>query len=147
MNGQTGYLNSRLKNLQNKRRCEEGTSDALIGKKMKVTCEDYPEENETENECNVEEDLLFLRSAVTPKQIEEIKFKLRSTLRRRIELTSNKPSVHLRSNFPFFFSDPTLVNSLLFNRTIQNEVLLNRRFRYHLTTSYVIHNLRKICNK
>lgn len=89
---------------------------------MKVTCEDYPEENETENECNVEEDLLFLRSAVTPKQIEEIKFKLRSTLRRRIELTSNKPSVHLRSNFPFFFSDPTLVNSWLFNRTIQNEV-------------------------
>lgn len=113
MSGQTGYLNSRLKNLQNKRRSEEGgTSEGSNGKKPKtVTYDDYTEENEIENDVSVEEDLLFLRNAVMPNQTEDIKFKLRSTLKRRIELTSNKPSVHLRSSFPFFFSDPSLVRN------------------------------------
>lgn len=98
--------------MQNKRRSEEGTSEGPNGKKVKTaTYEDYAEENEIENDVNVEEDLLFLRNAVMPNQTDEIKFKLRSTLKRRIELTSNKPSVHLRSNFPFFFSDPSLVSS------------------------------------
>lgn len=112
LSGQTGYLNSRLKNLQNKRRSEEGTSEGSNGKKLKtVTFEEYTEENEIENDVNVEEDLLYLRNAVTPNETDEIKSKLRSTLKRRMELTSNKPSVHLRSNFPFFFSDPSFVSS------------------------------------
>ncbi|XP_037025004.1 uncharacterized protein LOC119066561 [Bradysia coprophila] len=112
LNGRTGYLNSRLKNLQNKRRSEEGTSDVSNGKKAKIsmTFDDCPEENEIENDANVEENLKFLRSAVPSYQYDEIEFKLRSTLRRRIELTSNKPSVHLRSSFPFFFSDPSLIS-------------------------------------
>lgn len=111
LSGQTGYLNSRLKNLQNKRRSEEGTSEGSNGKKLKtVTFEEYTDENEIENDVNVEEDLLYLRNAVTPNQTDEIKSKLRSTLKRRMELTSNKPSVHLRSSFPFFFSDPSLVS-------------------------------------
>lgn len=112
LSGQTGYLNSRLKNLQNKRRSEEGTSEGSNGKKLKtVTFEEYTEENEIENDVNVEEDLLYLRNAVTPNETDEIKSKLRSTLKRRMELTSNKPSVHLRSSFPFFFSDPSFVSS------------------------------------
>ncbi|KAG4068859.1 hypothetical protein HA402_005007 [Bradysia odoriphaga] len=112
LNGRTGYLNSRLKNLQNKRRSEEGTSDVSNGKRSKVsmTFEDHPDDNEMENDANVEENLQFLRNAVPSYQNDEIEFKLRSTLRRRIELTSNKPSVHLRSSFPFFFSDPSLIS-------------------------------------
>lgn len=114
LNGQTGYLNCRLKNLQNKRRLEEGTSEGSNGKKLKVvTYDDYSEDNDIDNDVNVEEDLIFLLNATTPRQTEEIKFKLRSTLKRRIELMANKPSVHLRSNFPFFFWDPSLVNFFL----------------------------------
>ncbi len=119
LNGQTGYLNIRLKNLQNKRRSEEGTSEGSYVKKHKlITYDDCPDENETENDVNVEEDLMFLRNAITPFQIDEIKSKLISTLKRRIELTSNKPSVELRSSFPFFFSEPLLVNlfCLFFHR-------------------------------
>lgn len=105
LNGQTGYLNSHLKNLQNKRTLKEGTSELSNVKIPKVvTYDDYQEENLIENGVNIEDDLCFLRNAVTPNQTDETKLKLQSALlKRRIKLTSNKPVVHLRSNFPFFF--------------------------------------------
>lgn len=110
LNGDSGWLNSRIKNLRE-------AKNKLIQKRHVETNENsiLAEQNEIGND-EAKAIITSLKSmAVVPEKLEEISQKLAITRKYRKNLLLGNVKLNLKELFPYFFTHPEVVSIVKWN--------------------------------
>lgn len=113
MNGDVGWLNVRLKNLRGAQK--KLTTKRRSGRRSGRTSLTSVAADQQSAEQKIADDVIFLKSLVVSNENINIFIeKLNSTRARRMEMLLDK-NIHLKEQFPYFFTNIELVNKTFSN--------------------------------